>query len=69
MARRERDREIARRRKRTKERRKLRAKGLLPPVESVRGAEKKPKKAVWKEAPPEVSKTTTEPSTPGGQPQ
>ena len=42
MPRRERDRELARRRKRSKERRKLRAKGLSgPPVRSVKQNEKK----------------------------
>jgi hypothetical protein len=42
----ERKREIARRRKRRKESRKLRAKGLLPPVGEARESErKKPRKA------------------------
>jgi hypothetical protein len=77
MPRRERDWEIARRRKRKKESRKLRAKGLLgPPSESMKGSEKKkPEKAVKKEAPqeapketpkPEVPKEGKEPSTPEG---
>jgi hypothetical protein len=59
MPRRERDREIARRRKRLKERRKLRAKGplapLAPPVTSTKEGEKKrPEKGQVKEAPQEV---------------
>jgi len=73
MPRRERDWEIARRRKRKKESRKLRAKGLLgPPPESMKGSEKKkPEKAVKKEAPketpkPEVPTEGKEPSTPEG---
>jgi hypothetical protein len=42
MPRRERDRELARRRKRLKERRKVRAKGLLvPPVAGAKESEKK----------------------------
>jgi len=57
MPRSERKREIARRRKRKKETRKLRAKGLLPPVEGMKeGEKKKPKKA--------PSKAVPEPSTP-----
>jgi hypothetical protein len=55
MPRSERKREIARRRKRRKETRKLRAKGLLPPVEGRNETEKK--KA--KKAP---AKTVPEPS-------
>jgi hypothetical protein len=55
MPRRERDRELARRRKRSKERRKLRAKGLLEsPVGTVKeGEKKKPEKASAKQAPQE----------------
>jgi hypothetical protein len=51
MPRREKDRVLARRRKRSKERRKLRAKGLLgPPVVSVKeGEKKKQEKAPAKE--------------------
>jgi hypothetical protein len=56
MPRREKDRELARRRKRLKERRKLRAKGpLAPPVTSTKEGEKKrPEKGQVKEAPQEV---------------
>jgi len=61
MPRRERDREIARRRKRKEERGKLRAKGLLPsPPEAVKEKEvvkKKSEKAPPKEAPQEAPKT------------
>jgi hypothetical protein len=61
MPRRERDREIARRRQRKAKRKKLRAKGLLPPTPGMETAKivekKKPKKPVAKEAPhPEVPK-------------
>jgi hypothetical protein len=63
MPRRERDREIARRRKRKKESRKLRAKALLEqPGGGVKEAEKKkPEKAPPKEAPPEAPKETPKP--------
>jgi len=56
MPRRERDRELARRRKRLKERRKVRAKGLLgPPVAGAKESEKKKlEKGQVKEAPQEV---------------
>ncbi len=57
MPRRERDREIARRRKRKKESRKLRAKGHLgrPSVGTVKESEKKkPEKGPAKETPQEV---------------
>jgi hypothetical protein len=76
MPRRERDREIAWRRKRNKETRKLRAKGLLPPVQTpkesvkevVKEAEKKkPEKVPPKETPTEESKEAGEPSTQEGQ--
>jgi len=63
MPRRERDRELARRRKRKEERRKLRAKGLLgPPLGTVRESEKKkPEKAPGKETPQEgVEKSPSE---------
>jgi hypothetical protein len=52
MPRRERQKELVRRRKRREERRKLRAKGLLPqPSESVKEIEKKkPEKPSTKEA-------------------
>jgi hypothetical protein len=55
MPRREKDRELARRRKRSKERRKLRGKELLaPPVGSVKESEKKkPERAPSKETPQE----------------
>ncbi len=68
MPRRERDREIARRRKRKKESRKLRAKSLLAqPAGSVKESEKKkPEKVTTSEASPEVLKEVTEPSTPEG---
>ena len=82
MPRRERDWEIARRRKRKKESRKLRAKDLLPHTpeaikkEAVKvGGKKKSEKAAPKEAPqeapketpkPEVPKEGEEPSTPEG---
>ena len=63
MPRRERDWEIARRRKRKKESKKLRAKGLLPPpAETVKAeaikevGKKKPEKAPAKEVPPETAK-------------
>lgn len=78
MPRREKDRELARRRKRKKEVRKLRAKGLLPTtgtVVSPKEAEKKkvkkevPKEATPKEATPEApkepSKETPEPKPEG----
>jgi len=62
MARRERDREIARRRKRKKESRKLRAKDRpRHPAESMKGTGKrKPGKGVLQAEP----KATNEPSTP-----
>jgi hypothetical protein len=66
MPRRERDRELARRRKRSKERRRLKAKGLLrPPVGSVKENEKKkPEKKPAKETPKEMPKEVVEkPST------
>jgi hypothetical protein len=68
MPRRERDWEIARRRKRKKESRKLRAKGLLgPPTEPVKETgKKKPGKGAPKEAPQEAPKEVSEPSTPEG---
>ena len=66
MPRRERDQEIARRRKRKKESRKLRAKALLEqPAGSVKESEKKkPEKVATKETPQETAKEVTEPSTP-----
>lgn len=66
MPRRERDRELARRRRRSKKNRKLRAKGLLPPVTvQVKGSEKKkPEKATLKEAPPTAGKEGAGPSGP-----
>ena len=66
MPRRERDREIARRRKRKKESKKLRAKGLSSqPAGSIKENEKKkPEKVITSETPPEVPKEVTEPSTP-----
>jgi hypothetical protein len=63
MPRRERDREIARRRKRKKESRKLRKKGLSgPPVGAVKESEKKkPEKVPEKEIPQErVEKLSSE---------
>ena len=63
MPRRERDREIARRRKRKKESRKLRAKGLSgSPVGTVKeGEKKKPEKGPSKETPQEgAEKPSTE---------
>ncbi len=68
MPRRERDREIARRRKRKKESKKLRAKGLLgkPAEDMQEGEKKKPEKVVAKEVPEEPSKEVIEPSTPEG---
>jgi hypothetical protein len=63
MPRRERDREIARRRKRKKESRKLRAKGLSgSPVGTVKEGEKeKPEKGPPKETPQEgAGKPSTE---------
>jgi len=63
MPRREKDRELARRRKRSKERRKLRAKGLLEsPVANLKeGEKKKPEKAPTKETPQEgVEKPASE---------
>jgi hypothetical protein len=65
MPRRERNQEIARRRKRKKESKKLRAKGLSSqPVGSIKENEKKkPEKVTTSETPPEVSKEVTEPST------
>ncbi len=79
MPRREKDRELARRRKRAKERRKLRAKGLLttPPegmkVGAVREAGKKkaekaaPKEATPKETPPVEAKEASDAATTEGQ--
>jgi hypothetical protein len=71
MPRRERDREIARRRKRKEERKKLRAKGLLPPpAEAVKTepvkevGKKKAEKAHPKEAPPEAPKETPKAEVP-----
>ena len=66
MPRRERNQEIARRRKRKKESRKLRAKTLLEqPTGSVKeSGKKKPEKAATKESLPETPKEVTEPSTP-----
>jgi hypothetical protein len=68
MPRRERDREIARRRKRRKESKKLRAKSLLAQgAGSVQeGEKKKPEKATTSERPPEGQKEVTEPTTPEG---
>jgi hypothetical protein len=63
MPRRERDRELARRRKRSKEKRKLRAKGLLEsPVGTVKESEKKKaEKGPAKEISPEgVEKPSSE---------
>ncbi len=62
MPRRERDRELARRRQRAEKRRKLRAKGLLPPVvPTVKSAEKRrPEKPAPKEATPAAVKEGTE---------
>ena len=51
MPRREKDRELARRRKRKKEVRKLRAKGVLPPTGTVVSPKEVEKKKVKKEAP------------------
>jgi hypothetical protein len=74
MPRRQKDRELARRRKRKKEVRKLRAKGLLPATGTVvnpKEAEKKkvkkeaPKEATPKEATPEAPKETPEPKPEG----
>jgi hypothetical protein len=74
MPRREKDRKLARRRKREKEKRKLRAKGLLPPSPGAVKTEalkevgkKKPEKEAPKEVPPAESKQASEPSTPEGQ--
>lgn len=66
MPRRERDREIARKRKRKKESRKLRAKSVLAqlPGGVKESGKKKPEKVPTKEAPPEMAKEITEPSTP-----
>jgi len=66
MSRRERDREIARRRKRKKESKKLRAKGLSSqPAENIKENEKKKtEKVITSETPPEVPKEGTGPSTP-----
>jgi hypothetical protein len=65
MPRRERDREIARRRHRKAKRKKLRDKGLLPPtpgMETAKVVEKKrPKKPVAKEAPPPEAPKKEEP--------
>ena len=66
MPRRERDREIARRRKRKKESRKLRAKGRFgQPAEPIKEAGKtKPGKSSPKGAHQEAPKETSETSTP-----
>jgi len=68
MPRRERDWEIARRRKRKKESRKLRAKALLQqPAGSVKESEKKkPEKVAPKETTPVGSEETAKLSTPKG---
>jgi hypothetical protein len=63
MPQREKDRVLARRRKRKKERKKLRAKGLLgssAPKETVKEAGKKPEKASVKEAPKAASGPSTQ---------
>ena len=62
MPRRERNRELARRRQRAEKRRKLRAKGLLPPVApTVKSAEKRrPEKPTPKEAAPAAAKEGSE---------
>ena len=73
MPRREKDRELARKRKRKKEVRKLRAKGLLPPTGTVVSPKEAEKKKVKKEvpeketpeAPKEPSKETPEPKPEG----
>ena len=66
MPRREKDRELARNRKRKKERQKLRAKGLLPPVETFAAPNEAEKMKVKKEAPkegtPEAPMTAPEPA-------
>ncbi|MBS3918470.1 MAG: hypothetical protein KG012_06245 [Deltaproteobacteria bacterium] len=65
MPQREKDRVLARRRKRKKERAKLRKKGLLAPFtpkEAVKEVAKKPEKTPAKEAP----KTDSGPTTPAG---
>jgi hypothetical protein len=63
MPRREKDRNLARKRKRKKEVRKLRAKGLLPPTGTVEGPKEAEKKKVKKEAPEKViPETPKEPS-------
>jgi hypothetical protein len=63
MPRREKDRELARRRKRKKEVRKLRAKGLLPATGKVEGPKEPEKKKVKKEAPEKgIPETPKEPS-------
>ena len=64
MPRREKDRELARKRKRLKERRKLRAKGLLPPVETVVAPKEVEKKKTKKEAPKEVAPAAPKEVTP-----
>jgi hypothetical protein len=65
MPRRERDREIARRRHRKAKRKKLRAKGLLPPAPGMEAAKivekKRPKKPVAKEVPPPEAAKKEEP--------
>jgi len=68
MPRRERNQEIARRRKRKKESRKLRAKDRLrQPTGSIKETgKKKPGKGAPKEAPQEAPKEVPEPSTPEG---
>jgi hypothetical protein len=63
MPRREKDRNLARKRKRKKEVRKLRAKGLLPPTGTVEAPKEAEKKKVKKEAPEKViPETPKEPS-------
>jgi hypothetical protein len=64
MPRREKDRELARRRKRKKEVRKLRAKGLLPATGKVEGPKEPEKKKVKKEAPKEVTPKEATPEAP-----
>ncbi len=62
MPRREKDRELARRRKRKKEKRRLHAKGLRPPTApkgAVKEVAKKPEKAAPKEPPKVAGESST----------
>ena len=68
MPRREKDRELARKRKRKDERRKLRVKGLLPPAHSAERPKEVAKKKVKKEPLKEAPSKEAPPETPREKP-